>query len=233
MKQSIRAGISSLLIFTLITVTAQAASAAVLRFDPESVTVTSGNTFDVDIIVDPQGEEIAGTDAYLLYDNTLVEFVSFEAGTYFPLVVDQVENEYVSLSGIITEPTNYRTDSGVMGTVTFSMLSDNSGELSFYCDITQNDTSKIVKSDENATNIIECDQMTAFAINGGDVPAADPTATPVPQQPEAPTITPIPGVKQSAQPTVLPESGVFENVVTVAVPGAVMLALGVMLKLFI
>ncbi len=217
------------------TVAAQAASAAVLRFDPESVTVTSGNTFSVDIIVDPLGDEISGTDAYLLYDNSLLSYDGFVASDYFPVIVDRDEGEYVYLNGIITDPTDFRDTSGSIGTASFTLLTDGSGVLEFYCDISQPDTSKIVRNDVDATNIIECENLVTMSINGGDVPAqTEPTAVPQPASNTTnTTVVNNGGVKESAQTTTLPESGVFENVAMVAIPGAILLGLGALLKVFL
>lgn len=213
---------------------AQAVSAATLKFDPTSITATNGNTFEVDIIVDAGADQIAGTDAYIQYDNTLLEPSEVVPGTFFPVVSNSTTSEQVYINGVVTDPTDFKTGSGVLATVTFRMLTDGDGTLSFYCDTTQPNTSKIVKNDVNATNVIECNALTLFSINGGDTPQ-DSTLTATP----APTALPATGggVKTSAQQvtttTTLPESGVFENVIGFAVPGALLLAAGVILKLFI
>lgn len=235
MHRSITQSASLALVALVFAFSANAVSAATLKFDPTSITATNGNTFEVDIIVDAGSDQIAGTDAYIQYDNTLVEPSEVVPGTFFPVVSNSTTSEQVYINGVVTDPTDFKTGSGILATVTFRMLSDGDGTLSFYCDTSQPNTSKIVKNDVNATNVIECNALTLFSINGGDVPAQVATATP------APTALPATGgstggVKESAQQvttTTLPESGVFENVIGFAVPGALLLAAGVILKLFI
>ncbi|MFW5703666.1 MAG: cohesin domain-containing protein [Patescibacteria group bacterium] len=233
MQKTIKTVLGLALVIIVCAFSVKASYAATLKFDPTSITATSGNTFEVDIIVDAEDEEISGTDAYILYDSTLVDPKDVTPGTFFPVVSNTTDGEQVYINGVVTDPTDFKTGSGVLATVTFEMLTGGSGDLQFYCDTTQPDTSKIVKNDVDATNVIDCASLTAFQINGGDAPAdVAPTATPMP----APTSDTSGGIKQTAQtvqPTALPESGVFDNVVTFAVPGVVMVVVGVILKFVI
>jgi hypothetical protein len=233
--KGMKSGLLSIVAFALcsmvFTVGAQTAEAAVLKFDPKSVTVTNGNTFEVDVIVDAEGEQISGTDAYILYDSTLLKTSTnqISPGTYFPVVSSTVDTEKIYINGVVTDPTDFKTGSGVLATITFTMLRDGNGALQFYCDTSQPDTSKIVKNDVDATNVIKCANLSIFSINGGTSTPQDGTTLPA-------TGGTSGGIKQTTQyvqPTALPQSGVFENVVSVAVPGAIMLVLGVLLKLFI
>lgn len=234
MKNSVLSIVAFALCAVVFTVGAQAAEAAVLKFDPTSVTVTNGNTFEVDVIVDAEDEQVSGTDAYILYDSTLLETTTdqISPGTYFPVVSSTVDTEKIYINGVVTDPTDFKTGSGVLATITFTMLRDGNGTLQFYCDTSQRDTSKIVKNDVDATNVIECANLSIFSINGG---------TSTPQDGTTPTTVPATGgttgglkeTTQYVQPTALPQSGVFENVVSVAIPGAIMLVVGVLLKIFI
>jgi hypothetical protein len=232
---------SVLIAFVLcIAVTAAVASdaeAAVLKFDPTSVTKNADETFDVDIIVDAEEEQISGTDAYIIFDSEIVEAQSVEAGTFFPAVNNSIETDQVYINGVVTDSTDSKTGQGVLATVTFRMKSSQPGTMEFYCDLTQNDTSKIVKNDINATNVIECADLTLLSLNGGTTPSGA-TATPVPTSLPASGGTNPTAIPQ--QQTViyqtggqLPQSGVFDNVLKYSIPGAIFIVLGVVIKFLI
>lgn len=214
---------------------AHASYAAVLKFDPTSVTAGADNTFDVDIVVDAEEDEISGTDVYILYDETLVEPTAVTEGDYFPVVSNTIDTEKIYINGVVKEATEFKTGSGVLATVTFQMKSGSAGTLQFYCDLTQSDTSKVVKNDVNATNVIDCNNLNLFSINGGTGPQdAVPTPTTLPQTGgTVASPTPITQIITTTNVTTLPQSGIFENILKYSIPGVVMLALGVIIKVFI
>lgn len=212
---------------------AGASNAAVLKFDPTSATASVDGTFDVDVVVDAGTDQISGTDAYVKFDPAIVEAQTVTKGSFFPSVNNTIETDQVYVNGVVTDSTDFKTGSGVLATITFKVKSTTPGTLSFYCDLTQNDTSKIVKNDVNGTNVIECSSLTLFSINGGtSAPAqtitttTSATNTPSPQQ--ATTTTGQTVVVQT-----LPQSGVFDNIIKYSVPGVILLVLGVVLKIFV
>lgn len=194
--------------------------AATLEFNPTSTTVDKQGTFDVDIMVDSGSDEISGTDAYILYDSSVLQPQSVQEGTHFPNVTNTITSDKVSISGVITDPTDFRTGEGKLATITFQAVQAGTTDLEIYCDLSANDTSKIVKSDINATNIIECNALQDFTatINEGS-----PTATPVPTS--GPTATPVPTSTYN-NPTALPEAGIVDNIAKYTIPGVVLLMLG-------
>lgn len=237
MKQSLSVFASIALCSGLFLGMAHASYAAVLKFDPTSVTAGADNTFDVDIVVDAESDEISGTDVYILYDETLVEPTAVTEGDYFPVVSNTIDTEKIYINGVVKEATEFKTGSGVLATVTFQMKSGSAGTLQFYCDLTQSDTSKIVKNDVNATNVIDCNNLNLFSINGGTGPqnqATSPTPTTLPQTGgTVASPTPITQIVTTTNVTTLPQSGIFENILKYSIPGIVMLAVGVAIKVFI
>ena len=221
-------------IFICLTVYALAAGssyAATLRFDPTTVTVGQGNTFDVDIVVDAETDEISGTDVYILYDDTLVEPTAVTEGNYFPVVSNTIDSEKIYINGLVQNATEFKTGSGVLATVSFTMLTGSSGTLQFYCDLTQPDTSKIVKNDVNATNVITCANLNLFSINGG---TTTQNSTPTPTAlPSTGGTTTTGTTTTTVATTTLPQSGMFDNVIKYSVPGVVLLAIGVLIKVLI
>ncbi|MEN9328338.1 MAG: Cohesin domain, partial [Candidatus Parcubacteria bacterium] len=148
----------------------QAAEAASLKFSPTSKTVNQGDTFQVQVNVDAGSEEVSGTDSYVLYDASKFTATSVTEGTYFPYVTSNIASGKVSIWGVVTDPATSRTGSGTLATITFTVLQNaSSANLTFYCDLNANDTSKIVKNDINATNIIVCsaNDTAVITVNGG------------------------------------------------------------------
>lgn len=213
---------------------AGASHAAVLKFDPTSSTTAVDGTFDVDIVVDAGTDQISGTDAYIKFDPAIVEAQTVTKGSFFPSVNNTIDTDQVYVNGVVTDATDFKTGSGVLATINFKVKSTTPGTLAFYCDLTQNDTSKIVKNDVNGTNVIECSNLTLYSINGGTSQPAQTSATNTP----APTTLPNTGAGQTQQPQTvvvqtLPQSGVFDNIIKYSVPGIILLVLGVVLKIFV
>lgn len=144
--------------------------AAFLRFSPTNISAVSGNTFQVGVLVDSGSDEILSTDAYIIFDSKVIQAQSVSDGTYFPYVVHNITPGKVSIRGLVTDAATSRTGSGTLATLTFKVLAPGSAGLSFFCDMNASDTSKIVKNDINASNIIVCTQN-----NTATVTAVAPT----------------------------------------------------------
>lgn len=216
---------------------AGASHAAVLKFDPTSSTTAVDGTFDVDIIVDASTDQISGTDAYIQFDSAIVEAQTVTKGSFFPSVNNTIDTDQVYINGVVTDSTDFKTGSGVLATITFKVKSTTPGTLSFYCDLTQNDTSKIVKNDVNGTNVIECTSLTLYSINGGTSAPAQTTTTTTTTTSATNTPAPAQTTTTTTGQTVvvqtLPQSGVFDNIIKYSVPGVLLLVLGVVLKIFV
>ena len=114
------------------------------------------------------------------------------------------------IAGLVNDSGSPVTTSGTVATITFQGLKDGSGTLSFDCN-----TSKIIKNDLNATNVIVCTQNGTSAVTiGAGGSSSSPTATPAPNT----------GVAET--PSELPQTGIWDNVVKFALPGMVLLILG-------
>jgi len=172
--------------------------AAYLKFDQSTVSTSNGGTFQISVTVDPAGEGMNGTDVYVSYDASVLKATAVSAGSLFPYVFNDIATSgKVYIAGTVTDPASSISTSGTVATITFQGLKDGTTTLSFDCS-----TSKIVKDDTQATNILNCSQNGSCAVTVGS--GSQPTTAP--QQ--------------------LPESGVFDNVVKFAVPGMILLLLG-------
>ena len=172
--------------------------AATLKFDKATVSLSNGETFQIAVLVDPTGDSLNSVDSYVVYDSTVLKATTVTAGTLFPTVTyDQSSTPgKVYIAGLVNDPVNSISTSGTLATVTFQAIKDGTIALSFDCN-----SSKIIKNDINASNVINCSQ------NGTSAVTVGLSATPVP-------------------PKQLPKTGILENVVKFAMPGAILLILG-------
>ncbi len=167
------------------------ADAAFLKFSPTSGSLTTGSTTQIGVTVDSDSQEILSSDVYVLYDTKVLEVQSVVYGTYFPSVQHSITTGKVTIRGHVQDAATSRKGAGTLATITFRALAPGTANLSFFCDLSASDTSKIVKNDINASNIIICTQN-----NTSTLTVVAPTNTPTPR----PSTTGTPG-------TVTPTTG--------------------------
>jgi hypothetical protein len=205
------------LVFFALTPFLEKAQAAAFNFDQATVSVANGGTFQIAVTVDPAGENLSSVDAYVTYDATLLKANSVTAGSLFPTVShDESTSGKVYIAGMVNDPATSVSTAGTLATITFQALNDGSGILSFDCN-----SSKIIKNDINATNVIACAQngTSTVTVGSGSGSAAGSTT---------PTVAAADtGVSQ------LPQSGIFNNLIKFAIPGAILLILGSALRLIL
>ena len=120
---------------------------ASLSFDPESIAVGMGDTFDVGIWVNGLKNELAAFDFNILYDAQMLSFVDYSLGTGLGVDVDPLLEEgtepwdlsggddgvgtlsLAELSWLIDFSS--QTSSMLLATVTFSALSAGTASFSF------------------------------------------------------------------------------------------------------
>lgn len=206
----IRHIITFLLLSVVFMSVVQATEAAFLKFDNTSYTVTSGDTILIQVMVDPGSDQIAGTDAYVTFDSTLLQATTVTAGTYFPSVSNDIAAGKVSIWGV-TEPASPKTGVGTIATITFKALKSGTGTLTYFCDAASSSSSKVVKNDINATNVITCSQNQTATISSSGTSSSG-------------------GTTASATPSQLPQTGSFDNLPLFGIFGVSLLAAGFFLK---
>ncbi len=182
--------------------------AASLNFDKSTVTVGNGGTFQIAVTVDPSGENVSSADVYVSYDATALKATTVAAGSLFPTVSNDISTSgKVYIAGLVNDAASSVSTAGTIATITFQALKEATSTLSFDCT-----TSKVVKNDINATNVLNCSQNGSSTVTigaGGSSSNATPTPTTA---------------------GTLPQSGIFDNVVKFAIPGIILLLLGSTLR---
>lgn len=199
-----------LLIFVFIPYFNGGVFAASLKFDKTTATAANGATFQISVIVDPGTDALNSTDVYVTFDSTLLKATAVSAGSLFPTVSNDISTTgKVYIAGLVNDPASSIGTSGTLATITFQGLKEGTGTLAFDCN-----ESKIIKNDIDASNVITCSQNGTAAVTvgsgGGSSSNPEPTTPP---------------------PSELPQTGIFENVSSVAIPGMMLLLLGGILRL--
>lgn len=193
--------------------------AANLKFDKTTVSTSNGGTFTISVTVDPSPDSVSSTDVYVNYDATALKATTVAAGSLFPTVTNDISTSgKVYIAGLVNDPASSITAAGTLATITFQALKEATVTLSFDCA-----TSKVIKNDINATNVLNCSQngTSAVTIGAGGSSSSSPTATPTPGGSSGATDTP----------QELPQSGIMDNMIRFAIPGLILLILGSALRL--
>jgi len=188
-----------------------AVHAASFAFDTASTEIAVDETFSVTIDIDAGSEQVAGADIYISYNDDLLDLQSVTGGDYFPIVGNTPDVNNLYVYGVVANSGEYKTGTGSVVTLVFKGIAEGETDLTFDCDLSKTNTSKIAKNDINASNIIDCSQLEAHTvtIGGGGGSATSTTETA----------------------TSLPESGVYDKVVQYALYGGVLLLVGALLRM--
>jgi hypothetical protein len=194
--------------FLILPVFFSGAQAASLKFDKATATAANGATFQISVTVDPGSDALNSTDAYVTFDSSLLKATEVVAGSLFPIVSNDISTAgKVYIAGMVSDPASSISTAGTLATITFQGLKEGTGTLAFDCS-----TSKIIKNDINASNVITCslNGTAAVTVGSGGGGAVVPTTAP---------------------PSQLPQTGIFDNVIKFALPGGILLILGSVLRL--
>lgn len=192
--------------------------AGFLKFDQSSYDLAVGDTFDVQIIVNPGSDQITSIDSYVTYDDSIISATSVTEGSYFPTVLNDLTSGKIYVAGLVDSPSDFKSGTGTVATVSFEALTEGTTELVFDCNGQATVTSKVIKNDINSTNIIECSQNGTATVTIGVAGAGPTEDTPTP----TPTRKPV---------TQLPASGTAENMMMLGALGAVLVVVGGVAKL--
>lgn len=211
MKKLVLAFIPFLIIFLLSANVSGQTQAAFLDFDKKTVVVSPEVAFEIQVMVDPGSEQISSIDAYITYDPSLLEAQAVTPLDYFTTVINNIESGKIYIAGLVDDPSNYKTGSGSVATISFKALTEGSGTISYDCQEGVYQSSKVIKDDIDATNIIVCADNGEAQVTVGSGLSSNQN--------------------QTSTPSALPKTGIFENVSKIAVPGIILMMLGGVLRL--
>ncbi|MEA1894942.1 MAG: cohesin domain-containing protein [Euryarchaeota archaeon] len=142
-----------------------------ISVEPSYLTVSPGESFTVNITVDPDGAEIAGGGYILYFDNAVLKALSQSQGPF--LGGNIVANDIYNSNGSLDYgewKIGSATDSGVLTTIEFEAISTGISELHF---------ESAILSDPGAIEIsgVWVNDGTCNIESAGQTPTATPTQT--------------------------------------------------------
>ncbi|MBI3620272.1 hypothetical protein HY214_03980 [Candidatus Roizmanbacteria bacterium] len=212
----------------------RASEAASLNFSQTSFTINVGDTMTVDAKVDAGTDKVSSANVYVTYDSTVLEATSVTDGSFFPVTSHSIAAGRIYISGVVNDINLAPSGTGKLATIIFKSLKSGTATLAFDCSTSSNSTSKVIKNDVNATNVLICAQNGTAAVTvgsgsggSGTAPTSTPTPTTAAAGPAAPTSAPI------VNPSTLPQTGFFDNTKNFATFGAVLFVAGVSLRMLL
>lgn len=184
-------------------------SAASFYFQPPTITGKVGVPFQVELKANTGTDNLSGVDAYVSFDSKVLKANEATDGTFFPTVIKDIKTDTVYISGMFDDTSKSASGEGTIATITFEPIADGTATLSIDCA-----NSKMVKTDINATNVLDCSQNATATVTVGA--GATTTLTPA-----------------ASPPTELPRTGIFENVIKIAIPGAIIMIVGTVVRLLL
>jgi len=186
------------------------------------------------------GTEVIGADIWLTVDEAFLDVQSINPGSYFPTVTGQkTSTGKIYIAGILEDTTSTKTGDGLVATVLFTPKKTGTTQIRFDCrgnDIS--DTSKININFTNPQNVIDCSSTASnvVTVSIGETGGVQVTATPTPAGGGGGAATPTPDAYQPGNttltptPSVLPDSGFFDNTLYYIVSGGALMSLGGILR---
>ncbi|MEA3281419.1 MAG: dockerin type I domain-containing protein [Euryarchaeota archaeon] len=104
-----------------------------INVEPPYLTASQGDTFTVNIVVDPDGTEMAGVDYILRFDNAVLSALNQNKGPFLGgnTVANDIDNPNGSLDYGEWRTDGGVTDPGVLTTIEFEAISTGISELHF------------------------------------------------------------------------------------------------------
>jgi hypothetical protein len=185
------------LVLSILIIFTQPANAANLSLSPSAGNANTGNSFNVDIVLNSSGQSIDGVDAVLSYNPSMLEIqdanstaagIQISAGSLMPVVT---YNSVNSASGKILfsqvhNPGTTFNGYGTLATITFKALSAGSATVSF--DFTAGNTTDSNVA-FNGSDVLASVSNGIYSLQGQTVPPSQPPSQPPPGGTPAPVFS--------------------------------------------
>jgi len=198
-------------------------NAATLNFDPSSIKVKEGETFDVDIVVNTASAEVYGVDALFQFDPESVEATVITPGTFLDVNHKEIKPDgKVYIVGLVNSPGEAVQGEDVLATVSFKAKKSSTSSLTYMCEINDTRESNVLEASTDSPDLLECGQNGKATIVVGDGTAVAPTSS----TSKTSTTTRTGGSE-------LPRTGVVDNMIVAVIVGGILFLIGLGARLLI
>ena len=209
---------------------AKGANAAFFYLEPDTQTISTNNTFDVNLKINTEGEQVTSADVVLLFDQNILEINNITPNNdFFSQNFENISAEKVYIGGAVQSSTEYKIGEDTIATITFKGKAAGSDSVRFDCTAGKTSDSNISKNDKDATDILSCDKL----VNGNYTVSDDGSGGTTPRPTFGPTCSPSPkpSPKPSATPGELPTAGIMTPSIFLLGIGALLTITGVLFTL--
>ncbi len=151
-------------------------------FQPSSSQAKVNEPFSVEITFDAGNEEVAGVDIYLNFDSDMMQASYIEGKNFFPITQQATMGQTAYISQVVDQQGAYKTGKGTLARIEFTPFAAGTTEITFSCDPSKDETSKIIRNDVSGTNVIDCSKLSPHTVTITSSSSDDPTPTQI-QQP--------------------------------------------------
>ena len=161
---------------------------------PQTITASAGDTFSVDIIVDPAGSGVYGADCKLRFDSTILNATSQTGGTFLDqggADTIEVQNSIDNTAGMVRygetrigdpEVVGSATEKGMLATITFEAIGSGTTDIKLESKLSDSSVQLIDVTTSDGTCSVSGD-VVAEERHTPDKPAA--TSGQMPKKPES------------------------------------------------
>jgi len=127
-----------------------------LSLAPSTQSVSKGQEFTEDIIIDTKDQIVSGAELYVAYDATKMQALEIKEGSFLPVILAKgtIKNGLISIT-LGCQPSSPQKGSGVLATIKFKLLSTATSDITFtdktWVSAINNKTGNTVESKTGAT----------------------------------------------------------------------------------
>ncbi|OGK16751.1 hypothetical protein A3H80_01410 [Candidatus Roizmanbacteria bacterium RIFCSPLOWO2_02_FULL_37_19] len=195
------------------------AFAATLQFNPSSLSKKTGDTFELEVIVDAGDKQVLSVDALINFDGNVLQVESITNGTYLDIGQKDFKNTGKAyIAGVVAGPGVTVTGKGTLAKILFKAKAKGRTNITFICEMGEKTESNISEASIDATDLIECSQngQAVVVVDGGDT---DRTSTS--------------SGRTGGGTGELPQTGILDNLVILSIIGGILFIVGVGAKMLL
>lgn len=131
--------------------------------------VTVNESVSIPIQIQTGQDSVSGTDVYIQYDKSALQYEGVKDLHFFSFV-NAVEDgdSTVHVSAVVGDVKDLKKGSAQFATVMFKAIRGGTSKISIICDPGTRDSSKIIRGDLDATDIIDCAETQPAVVTVSD-----------------------------------------------------------------
>ncbi len=225
--------------------------------EPSSVNAKRGETFEVLLKLNTQGESVYTTDTHIEFDPSVLSKPKMtqvnDKEAFFPTLLQKIYSSYVYVGSYTLPPPQGKpkVGDGTIAKMQFTVVKETPTQLKIRCTPGKaNDSNVSTKKNGKIIDVLDCSKLQPLLVNSVSsttpTPTTGPTVTPMQAPTNTPTVTPTstqaPTVAPTRTPTtstptpspsVLPETGIMQTTGIIIAVGVSLTVVSFLIKLYV